>query len=206
MTLRRSTSLFLLRGASALALALALLAAPGAASAQTVTVQGEVQYGNPPQGYGNPPPGYGQQQPQQQPYYAPTYQQPAPQVRYVDRETNIKALWIPGIIVFGVSYGLSAAFGSIPGGDYSIWMYIPVIGPWAALGYANNDDEITGSLIGGLTQLGGLTMFILGLTLTRTVRVAVYSLDESDERAPTLALDALPAPGGGQIGLTLSHF
>ena len=52
----------------------------------------------------------------------------------------------------------------------------------------------------------GLTMFILGLSLQRTVRVAVYALDEHDERSPTLAFEALPTVGGAQLGVTLSHF
>ncbi len=192
------------------------LASPDRAAAQTVTVQGQVQVqtGNPPQGYGQPPPGYGQPQPQPYPQgtYAPTYQAPtylAPpqrQVRYEDRETNIKALWIPGVITFGVSWVLSGSFGSLSNSDYATWMWIPLVGPWASLGYAATEDETIGSVIGGITQAAGLTMFVLGLTLTRTVRVAVYALDEDDARSPTLALDAAPLPGGGRVDLTLSHF
>lgn len=189
-------------------------AVPTTASAQTVVVEGQVDYSNPPPGYGNPPPGYGQpqQQPQpqpqpQQPYYAPTYQQPAPQIRYVDRETDIKALWITGAALFGATYVLGSSLGQLGlSGDYALWMFIPLVGPWAALGYANNDDEIAFSLIAGIGQAAGLTMFILGMTLRRTVRVAVRAINESDERSPTLALDLLPTPGGAQLGMTLTHF
>jgi hypothetical protein len=202
--------------ASLLAVA-GLLMASTAAQAQSVQVQGQVQY-QPygqqpaPQGYGNPPPGYGQPYPQpaQQPHaqpYAPTYQQR--QVRYVERQATIKGLWIPGIIIFGVSYGLTASFGQLgPDADYRTWTAIPLIGPWVALGTCElcNDDAVTGAVLGGVGQAAGLTMFILGLTLRRTVRVATYSFDEDDARAPQLALDALPLPGGGRIGLTLSHF
>ncbi|MGE0788266.1 MAG: hypothetical protein AB7S26_21515 [Sandaracinaceae bacterium] len=172
---------------------------------------GQPTYGQPTYGqptYGQPAqPTYGQPGYGQPAYAAPMAQQQAPQVRYVDRETNIKALWIPGMIVMGAGWGLTASFGQI--GlleDYRIWVAIPLIGPWVAIGYADNDDEITGAVIGGLVQAIGGAALILGLTLTRTVRVAVYSLDEHDERAPTLAVSALPAPGGAQLGLTLEHF
>lgn len=203
--------------AFALAAVVLTALAPERASAQTVVVEGEVDYGNPPPGYGNPPPGYGQgqpqpqpqPQPQQQPYYAPTYQpQPPPQVRYVDRETDIKPLWITGAAMFGATYIVGATYGglSLSGGDYSTWMFIPVVGPWVALGYPHDDFETAISLVAGIGQAAGLTMFLLGLTLRRTVRVAVRALNEGDERSPTLALDLLPTPGGAQVGMTLTHF
>ncbi|MEC7520329.1 MAG: hypothetical protein VYE22_10715 [Myxococcota bacterium] len=205
----------MLRFTAPLAAALALLGFGAQASAQSVTVQGQVQYQpyGQQQGYGQPPPGYGQQpqQPYAQPYQQPQYQQQPvyqqPQVRYVERTSSIKGLWIPGMIIFGVSWGLSASFGQLGwDSDYRTWMWIPVIGPWAALSYSGNEDETVGAIVGGLLQTAGLTMFILGLALQRTVRVAVYALDDHDERSPTLAFEALPAPGGAQLGLTLSHF
>jgi hypothetical protein len=206
---------------SALGALLFLSAAP--ASAQTVTVEGQVQvqpYGQPPPGYGQPPPGYGQPQPQQpqpyaQPYYgqpyaqpyAPTYQPPQRQLRYEDRETSIKGLWIPGIIIFGVSYALTASLSLLsPDPDYQTFALIPLVGPWMMLAEAGNDEEITGALAGGVLQLAGVTMFILGLVLKQSVRVATYALDEGDERSPTLSFDLRPAPAGGMVGLTLTHF
>ena len=106
-----------------------------------------------------------------------------------------------------MSYGLSASFGQLGwNGSYRDWMWAPVIGPWVAMGFANNEDEVIGSVLGGMLQAAGLTMFILGLTLQRTVRVAVYALDEADEQGPELSLDLLPAPGGGMLGATLTHF
>jgi len=206
--------------------AVALILAPMAAEAQTVTVQGQVQYQPYPQGYGQPPPGYGQPQPYAQPQYGqpyaqpqypyaqqyqpygPTYQAQPRRVTYVERETSVKGLWIPGVIVFGVSWILTGTFASALSwdADYASWGWIPLAGPWMMLGVAGSDDEVAGALIGGITQLAGVTMFILGLTLRQTVRVAQYSLDERDERAPQLAFDVLPAPAGGMVGLTLNHF
>lgn len=199
------------------ALACALVVAPAMTEAQSVTVQGQVQvqpYGQPYYGqpYAQPPPGYGQPyaQPQYgQPYgqpYAPTYVQPQRQVTYVDQETSVKGLWIPGIVIFGVSYVLTGSMGILgSSADYRGYAWIPLAGPWMMLGEARTDDEVTGALVGGVAQLAGLTMFVLGLTLRQTVRVAVYTL-ERHERAPQLALDLLPTPAGGQLGVTFSHF
>ena len=206
-----------LRWTAAFAALTALFATAGVAEAQGVTVQGQVQVqggANTPQGYGQPPPGYGQAQgqvyvqpqyPQQQPYYGPQYQPPQRRIRYEERQTSIKGLWIPGIIVFGVSYVIGGLSGLLSNGSYSDWMWVPVIGPWVALGFADFEEEVTGAVLGGILQTVGLGMFVLGLSLRRTVRVAVYALDEG-ERAPELALDLLPSPGGGRVGLTLSHF
>lgn len=203
--------------------ALVLVAVPGIVEAQTVTVQGELQYQpyGQPQGTPQPPPGYGYGQPT----YGPTYGQPTAhptygpsygptpqarprQVTYVDRETSVKGLWIPGIVVFGVSYALTATFAAALSwnADYVNTAIIPLVGPWVMLHFAATDDEVAGALVGGVTQLAGAVMFVLGVTLRQTVRVAQYSLDERDERAPQLALDVLPTPAGGMVGLTLTHF
>jgi len=203
-----------LRFATALSALLLGLAFAGPAQAQSVVVQGQVQvqpYGSP-QGSAQPPPGYGVQgqvyvQPTYQPNYAPTYARRQPQLRYEDRETTIKGLWIPGVIIFGVSWGLTSVFASSLSfsDDYATWSFVPLVGPWVALGYANTDAETTGSVIAGIAQTAGLAMFVLGLSLTRTVRVATYSLGD-EEQAPRLAFDLLPTPGGARAGLTLSHF
>ena len=197
---------------------MALLGATNLAEAQTVVVQGQVQvdpYGRP-LGTAQAPPGYGVQgqvyvqpaQPQYGPQYAPQYVQQQPQVRYVEQTSSIKGLWIPGIIIFGVSWALTGVMGSSLSfdSDYQTWSWVPLVGPWVALSYANNDTEATGSLIGGIAQAAGLAMFILGISIQRTVRVATYAFGREDDQAPELAFDVLPAAGGGQLGLTLSHF
>jgi hypothetical protein len=196
---------------SFMVLGAALAFSAGAAEAQDVVVQGQVQVQ---QGYGQPPPGYGYGQPQYgqpqygQPQYAPTY---APQqqrrLQYVDQQESIKALWIPGIIAFGVGYlGSIVAANSLSWNtDYILSMWIPLAGPWVSLGMRPNDAEIGGAVVGGLLQAAGLTMFILGLALTETVRVAVYAIGDG-ERAPELSLDLTPQLGGGTAGVTLRHF
>lgn len=197
----------------------ALLGAPARASAQSVTVEGQI-YGQP-QGYAQPPTGYGVQgqvyiqpaapvvyRPPYQPTYTqPVYTQPTRQIVYEEQTTNIKALWIPGMLMLGVGYGLTAGLGAPFGSTqtYRDWSLVPIIGPWVNVGNATHDGERIGAIIGGAVQTLGIGMFILGLSLQRTVRVARYALG-GGERAPSLAFDVLPAAGGGQLGLTLSHF
>lgn len=192
--------------------ALAMMAAPSSSEAQSVVVQGQVQvqpYGQP-QGAPAVPPGYGTASGQVyvQPAQAPTYQAaPAQrQLRYVERQGSVTALWIPGIIVFGGAYVLTFTLSGLYSfdTDYQTWSYVPLVGPWVALGYANNDEEMTGAIIGGIAQAAGLAMFVLGLSLRRTVRVATYVLGD-DSNAPELAFDLRPAAGGGQLGITLTH-
>lgn len=126
--------------------------------------------------------------------------------RTVERQTSIKALYIPGIIVFAASYSLSAAFGALSNsGEYSAWSAVPLIGPWVALGYASLDSEIGGSVFGGLMEAAGLVMFVLGLTLKRTVEVPVYSADPGDPLRGILTVRSVPVPAGGGIGLALTH-
>jgi hypothetical protein len=157
------------------------LAAPAWARAQTVTVQGQVQdqpHAQP--AYGQPPPGFGQAAYGQPAYgqpgygaptYAPTYVQPRPQVTYVDRERSMNGLWIPGLVLFGVSWGLTGSLAALSWDtDYVSYGWIPVVGPWLMLAEASNDDETTGAILGGVAQLAGLTMFVLGLTLRETDR------------------------------------
>ena len=175
---------------------------PGAGQAQ---VQGQVQVGV------QPPPGYEYARPapaQPQYGYAPSYPVRQPQLRYEQREQSIKGLWIPGIIIFAASYGLTAAFGGALSfnDDYLIWTSIPLIGPWVALGYAGSDGETAGAVLGGVTQAAGALMFVLGLSLTRTVRVPVYAFDRFDPQSPRLGLDVIPAPGGFALGASLAHF
>lgn len=165
------------------------------------------QQGYPPPGYGQqypqqgyPPPGYGQQYPQQQQYAQPA--QP------VQRTENIKALWIPGLIILPLSYILTftIALSDFPdaGLDYHLESLIPLVGPWLMLGDANTGTESVFALIMGIAQLAGLIMIITGLTVRRTVTEEVAERDE--DRSPSLFVDVMPAAGGGMLGLTLTHF
>src|SRR5690606_21199647 len=164
---------------------MALVSSPPAAQAQAVTVEGQGQYGQPPPppppsygqptygqpyGYGQPtyggpptygPPTYGQPYGQPQyPGYAPTYAAPTRRVRYEQRETSIKGLWIPGIIVFGVSYALTSSVATLSADtEYVDYSFIPLVGPWLMVGTANNDDEVAGAIVSGLAQTAGVLMF-----------------------------------------------
>ncbi len=210
-----------------------LVVAPAGACAQGVVAQGQGQvqgYGQGRvQGYGQPrgvpqaPPGY--DYPQQSygqptypsaqpaygtPTYAPTYGPSYParprQVRYEQRESTIKGLWIPGAIVFGASWALSGSVASLsPDGDYQTYAWIPLVGPWLMLTVASSDSETAGALVAGVTQLAGAVMLVLGLSLHDTIRVAVYALGDRP-RSPQLALELRPALAGATFRATLTHF
>jgi hypothetical protein len=206
------------------------LAGVSLASAQEVQVQGQgtVSIGQPPPQQppvyqqAPPPPGYGQYQQQpvygQQPVYQPqpVYQQPQPyyvqpqpqQPRYVDREESMAPLWISGVILLPVSFVLTGLAATSGGGpvDYILFNWIPLVGPWFAIGQDFvSDEEIAGSVLGGLAQATGLVLIILGIAIRRTVRVATYALGDG-ERAPELTFNVAGGPTSAQLGLTLSHF
>lgn len=132
-----------------------------------------------------------------------------PQLTYVEESQSVPALWIPGVVLLPVSWIATWATATAlidPAWDGQQWEYyaylwIPVVGPWLALGPANQDSEYAGAIVGGVTQLAGLTLIILGVTLRQTARVSVYA--DEREGGVTLALTAGPAPGGGMLGLDL---
>ena len=88
-----------------------------------------------------------------------------------------------GAIVFGVPYmiGLSVASGSGFEAE-SVWLLLPVLGPWVAVGaqeecdedaYPNSRDcstqeaENVGYTLSGIMQTAGAALFIAGITATR---------------------------------------
>lgn len=185
----------------------------------------------PPQGYGQQPPpqqapppqqqpygqqGYGQQPPPQhgypQPYpgqpQAQQYPQQPQQPMYEERTTSTKALWLPGIIILPVSYVMTwtlaiTDFSDEASADYIIDAFIPIAGPWLMLSDSNTGGQSTFAIAMGLVQTGALVMIIAGLTMRQTVRVPARA---EGDRSPSLHVDLLPSPGGGQVGLTVTHF
>lgn len=179
----------------------ALCWSAGATSADAqVTVQGQVQVQGPYVAPAPPPPAYGTS-------YPTAYPAQTRQLRYVESTESIYGLWVTGLIVFPVSYVLTGTMATALSynDDYATYSWIPLVGPWLMLGEANGDAETGAAIAGGVAQLAGLTMFVLGLTLRRTVRVAVYALGDG-EHAPELALNPLPLAAGGGLSATLTHF
>ncbi|MGF1465901.1 MAG: hypothetical protein ACFCGT_07185 [Sandaracinaceae bacterium] len=94
-------------------------------------------------------------------------------VRYVEREIPVRALWIPGLIVLPAAYVYTISFAQESiNGSYRDRSFIPLVGPWLMLGVAHEDWEIAGAIAGGIAQLVGAGLLILGLSLRKTVRVA----------------------------------
>lgn len=184
---------------AAVALAIATMAAPAASQAQTVS--GQIYVGTQPQQQ----PVYVQQQPvYQQPYQQPVYQQPYQQQPRTEERAHV-GLIVGGAVMLGVSWLVHGALIS-PFAGWSIdWGYqpewesfryaglIPIAGPWIQLalkpGTLNDDGWGTYLVIDGLLQAGGLTMLILGATITETV--TVYG---DSRTGPSLSFGI--APGG----------
>ncbi|NUO52986.1 MAG: hypothetical protein HOV80_29420 [Polyangiaceae bacterium] len=121
-------------------------------------------------------------------------------LRYPPSSARWKIL-IAGLATFAVGYGASAGMGGawndVPGHD---WLFVPVIGPWAALGTggcAADEESRPGEgdcegwlalrgilfVIDGLVQIGGL-----GITAE-----SIFMTTEADSPAPAKAT-VMPAP------------
>lgn len=178
---------------AAIVLAVATMA-PAITQAQTVS--GQIYVGTQPQ-----------QQPvyvQQQPVYQQPYQQPYQQQPRTEERAHV-GLIVGGAVMFGVSWlvhgalispfgGWSLDFGYDP--QWESFRYaglIPLAGPWIQMalkpGSLNDDGWGTYLIIDGLLQAGGLTMLILGATITETV--TVYG---DSRTGPSLSFGI--APGG----------
>jgi hypothetical protein len=124
-------------------------------------------------------------------------------LRYPPSSSRWKII-VAGIATFAVGYGGSAAMGGafsdVPGRD---WLFVPVIGPWAALGTGGcaADEEtrpgegdcegwlaLRGILyvVDGLVQLGGLGITAEGIFMTTEA-------DAPAAKAPAKAT-VMPAP------------
>jgi hypothetical protein len=98
-----------------------------------------------------------------------------------------KGLVIAGAITFGLSWMASAAYGSylIEEREGEMWrsrdedeapseavLYVPLVGPWIALGTVEHDRRERGAFIsGGIVQAAGMAMLIGGLAARETVLV-----------------------------------
>ena len=149
-------------------------------------------YGQPPDGYypppayGQPPPGYpapqGGYYPPPGGYYLPSGSMPVLTLPYENDESippgfavrsrANRPLVVAGAITFGVSYLFSALIASVlvsfdsRDGGAGAPLFIPVVGPFVAIGTLNAEGAGTFWLVvDGLTQVGGAAMFVAGLTM-----------------------------------------
>jgi hypothetical protein len=106
---------------------------------------------------------------------------------YVKATRIRKGLVIAGAVTFGASWLATAAYGSylINDRDPRYWerdndegarpeavLYVPLVGPWIALGTVENDRRERAAFIaGGVVQAGGLAMLIAGVAAKQTVLV-----------------------------------
>jgi hypothetical protein len=189
--------------------------------AQTVVVTGQAPAAPPPPGYvPAPPPGYGPG------YTTPIYQQTQPSYipqsvafsgpriikdwsegepippGYHEATRIRRGLVVGGAVLFGTTYLLSAivaaAVTDCHCGGTAGALFIPGAGPFVELGQSNS---ATGSLflvLDGVSQLGGIAMFVAGLAAPRTVLVRN---DLGSTSAFHLALSPIVGPGRSGMGV-----
>lgn len=112
--------------------------------------------------------------------------------------SNAQSLRIGGWATLGSTYILSALIGTIAidlAGrerirNYGYWMVVPVAGPFGA---AFQTRSATGALL--TTALGAVQVAGLGMALAGGARYRRLKRE--------LTLTAMPAPGGGHVGMTM---
>jgi hypothetical protein len=123
------------------------------------------------------------------------------EIVYAEEEVRgVPAVWVPGIITFGVAY--VATIGITAGvtddfvydvGERIALAAIPIFGPFALMPDAS-DDYIAPARHLGLFQVAGTGFFIAGLVMKRTVRTPVgVALGRGDD---PLYLSVVPGPVG----------
>lgn len=104
------------------------------------------------------------------------YREGPPPPGYRLEESTRKGLWIPGISMFGGAYALSVLVAQPSQNNGTSWLYVPVFGPWITIAECTECDDLANSALAfdGLIQSAGVTLFILGLTLTQKKFVRTY--------------------------------
>ncbi len=148
--------------------------------------------------------------------YVPSYvpQRERPIVGYRTQTRANPALWGTGLALFLAGYVLdfavltplaNAISNDRDGADEEdawAWSLLPIAGPIIQLGIGAPHPAIP--IATGLMQLGGMVLFIWGLTDEQTLRVPVRAGDPEDPNLPTLGFDARPLPGGGELRVDLA--
>lgn len=127
---------------------------------------------------------------------------------------NDRGLWGAGVGLFVAGYVLELALTPIANAishdrtdsveqDAWAWSLLPFVGPIVQLGIGAPHPAIP--ITTDLLQIGGLVLFIMGMTSQHEVQVPVYALgDPNDPTTPRLALDLTPTSGGAHATATLT--
>jgi hypothetical protein len=145
------------------------------------------------------------------PTAAPTSPAPTSPATRIEKKRN-KGLLIAGPIILGVTWlstigitaGVSLGTESSRVGTNIAYAAIPVVGPLVLIADGDRDtNEFAAPLVlSSLIQAGGLTMTILGITLTREVEVPAAALGEGFPMRHRLSLNPT-AIGTSGAGLSL---
>lgn len=132
-------------------------------------------------------------------------QKTIPDGEYRTIRRPINGLWIPGVVILGVSYALGIGITSGADDDFVGLSAIPLAGPFIIAAQKDNRQlrDIRGiSILTGIVQLASLTMTTLGLAIKRTRYIPLYTLSDGED-PPVLAV--LPSVvGRGGVGVTMN--
>jgi hypothetical protein len=116
-----------------------------------------------------------------------------------------KGLVIGGAVLFGTTYLLTAASASVVegcncGGNVAS-LFVPGVGPFIQMAQTGNTALSSFWLaFDGIAQLGGITMFVVGLAAPKTVLVR-NDLGSNPKKDFHLALAPMVAPGREGMGV-----
>jgi hypothetical protein len=86
--------------------------------------------------------------------------------------------------------------------DALAWSLLPLVGPIVQLGIGAPHPAIP--ILGGVMQITGLVLFVMGMTSTHDAEVPIYAFgDPHDARTARLGMSLSPTAGGAYASFTL---
>ena len=136
-------------------------------------------------------------------------------IGYRDVQQNPPELWGTGLGLFLAGYVLDFAILTPIANAISVdrtgadeqdawaWSLLPIAGPIVQLAIEAPHPAIP--IATGLMQIGGLVLFILGLTETQEAQVPIFEGSPDDPNMLRVGADLAPVDGGGVLNVTLTH-
>ncbi len=126
-------------------------------------------------------------------------------VDYIMEKRSMRGLWIAGISVFAAAYFTDIIVTSALDGNVGL-AAVPMLGPFLQLDSHSNDDYEAVLILSGIMQIGGMAMFIAGLSIKRTKRIPVYALGDGPDDPLLAVLPGLVGPSGVGVNVMIRRF
>jgi hypothetical protein len=128
-------------------------------------------------------------------------------------QQNDRGLWGAGLGIFLAGWAADIALTALGNAissdrtpaneeDALAWSVLPFVGPIVQLGIGAPHPAIP--VLGGVMQITGLVLFVMGMTNTHDAEVPIYAFgDPSDARTARLGMSLSPTAGGAFASFTL---